>query len=93
MKQCIIAVAAIFVISISAYADPECDTKYYDLVKKVKSLTQQELSKETKQYYLTQLRVAYLLCKDGKKDQARDVLAELREEHDFNTVFSTHDGN
>lgn len=93
MKQCIIAVAAIFLISISAYADPECDTKYYNLVNKVKSLTQQELSKETKQYYLTQLRVAYLLCQDGKKDKARDVLAELKEEHDFNTVFSTHDGN
>jgi hypothetical protein len=93
MKQCIVAVAAIFVFSISAYADPECDTKYYNLVSKVKSLTQQELSKENKQRYLTQLRVAYLLCKDGKKDQAREALAELKEEHEFNTVFSTHDGN
>ena len=93
MKQCIIAAVAIFVLSISAYADPECDTKYYNLVNKVKSFTQQELSKEAKQYYRTQLRIAYLLCKDGKKDQARDVLAELKEEHDFNTVFSTHDGN
>ena len=93
MKQCIIAVAAIFVFSISAYADPECDTKYYDLVNKVKSLTQQELSKEAKQKYLTQLRVAYLLCQNGNKDKAREVLAELKEEHDFNTVFSTHDGN
>jgi predicted negative regulator of RcsB-dependent stress response len=93
MKQCMIIAAVILVFSISAYADPECDTKYYNLVNKVKSLTQQELSKETKQYYLTQLRVAYLLCRDGKKDKAREVLAELKEEHDFNTVFSAHDGN
>ncbi len=93
MKRCIFYVLAIFVLSVPAYADYECDTKYYDLVKKVKSLTEAELSKETKQKYLTQLRIAYLLCRDGKKDKAREVLAELKEEHDFNTVFSTHDGN
>ena len=93
MKRCILFVLAIFLLSIPAYADHECDTKYYDLVKKIKSLTEAELSKETKQKYLTQLRIAYLLCRDGKKEQAMDVLAELKEEHDFNTVFSTHDGN
>jgi predicted negative regulator of RcsB-dependent stress response len=93
MKKCIIAVAAICMLSISAYADQECDTKYYNMVKKVKSFTKTELSDEAKKKYLTQLRIAYLLCKDGKKEQAAEVLAELREEHDFNTVFSTHDGN
>jgi hypothetical protein len=93
MKQCLIAVAAILVFSVSAYADPECDIKYYNLVNKVKSHSQADLSKETKQKYLNQLRVAYLLCQDGKKDEAREVLAELKEEHDFNTVFSTQDGN
>ena len=93
MKQCMIALTAILVFSVSAYADPECDTKYYNLVKKVKGYTKAELADETKKRYLTQLRIAYLLCKDGKKEQAAEVMAELREEHDFNTVFSTHDGN
>jgi predicted negative regulator of RcsB-dependent stress response len=86
-------VAAILVFSVSAYADPECDIKYYNLVKKVKSHPETDLSKEAKKKYLTQLRVAYLLCQDGKKDEAREVLAELKEEHEFNTVFSTQDGN
>ena len=93
MKKFIVAVAAICLLSISAYADYECDTKYYDMLKKLKSLSGSEISEEAKNKYISQLEKAYQLCKDGKKKQAAEVLAELREEHDFNTVFSTHDGN
>jgi hypothetical protein len=93
MKKCIIAVAAICLLSISAYADHECDTKYHAKLKKLKSLSGTEISEEAKNKYISQLEKAYQLCQDGKKEQAAEVWAELNEEHDFDTVFSTHDGN
>ena len=93
MKIGIFAVAAICLLSISAYAEYECDTEYHDKLKKLKSLTETEISDEAKNKYISRLEKAYQLCKDGKKEQAVEILAELKEEHDFNTVFSTHDGN
>jgi hypothetical protein len=32
-------------------------------------------------------------CKEGKKEQAAEISAELREDKEFDTVFLTHDGN
>ena len=93
MKICIIAIAAIFMLSISAYADYECDSKYNEKLIKLKSLTETEMSDEHKNKYISQLEKAYRLCKEGKKEQAAGILAELRENKDFDSVFSTHDGN
>ena len=43
MKKCIIAVAAICLLSISAYADYDCDTKYHEKLKIINSLTETEI--------------------------------------------------
>ena len=93
MKKFIIAAAAICTFSFSAYADYECDSKYYDKIKKIKSLSEAEMSKENKDKYLSGMEKAYQLCKDGKKEQAAQTLEELRKDKDFDSVFSTHDGN
>ena len=93
MKKCIIAFAAICLFSISAYADYECDTKYYSMIKKLKSFSEAEISKESKDKYISGLEKAYQLCKEGKKEQAAETLAELRKDKGFDAVFSTHDGN
>jgi hypothetical protein len=93
MKEFMIAVALIGLLSISAYADYECETKYQDKLKKLNSLTQADISDETKSKWISQLEKAYQLCKDGKKEQAAEIMAELRKEKEADTVFSTHDGN
>ena len=93
MKKCIIAVAAICLLSISAYADYDCDTKYHEKLKIINSLTDAEISEEAKNKWISQLEKAYQLCKDGKKEQAAEIMAELRKNKEFDTVFSTHDGN
>lgn len=91
MKKCIIVVTAIFLISISAYADYECDSKYYEKIKKLNSISDAELSNKSK--YISGLEKAYQLCKDGKKEQANEILTELRKDKNFDGVFSTHTGN
>ncbi len=73
MKEFIIAVAVICMFSISAYADDyECDTKYHDKLIKINSFT--EISDEAKNKWLSQLEKAYQLCKDGKKEQAAEMV-------------------
>ena len=93
MKKCIIAVAAICLLTISAYADYECDSKYASLIKKVESFSQTEMSEENRNRYLTELKKAHQLCEEGKKEQAAEIFEELRKDKDFDMVFSTHDGN
>jgi len=93
MKEYIIAAAAIFLLSIPAYADYECDSKYHSKIKKLNSLSVTEMSEKSKEKYVEGLEKAYQLCKEGKKDQASAILEELREDKDFDSVFSTHDGN
>lgn len=92
MKKIIIVFAVICMFSISAYADDyECDTKYHDKLKKIKGFT--EISDEAKNKWLSQLEKAYQLCKEGKMEQAAEIMVKLREDREFDTVFSTHDGN
>ena len=93
MKKWIIAVAAVLMLNISAYADVECDAKYYNLIKRVKSLSETEMSKQNRDKYLSGLEQAYQLCKEGKKEQAAETLKELSKDKEFDSVFSTHDGN
>jgi hypothetical protein len=91
MKKLMIAVTVICMFSISAYADYECDTKYHDKMVKINSFT--EISDEVKNKWISQLEKAYQLCKEGKKEQAAEISAELRKDKEFDTIFSTHDGN
>ncbi len=92
MKEFIIAVAVICMFSISAYADDyECDTKYHDKLIKINSFT--EISDEAKNKWLSQLEKAYQLCKEGKKEEAAEIAAELKKDKEFDSAFSTHDGN
>ena len=93
MKKFMIAIAAICMITISAYADNECDSKYNNMLKRLQSLTETEMSEETKNRWISQVEKAYQLCQDGKKEQAAEILGELRNDKEFDTVFSTYDGN
>jgi len=93
MKKYIIAAAAILSLSIPAYADYECDSQYHSKINKLNSFSEAEMSKETKEKYRESLETAFQLCNEGKKDQAAAILEELRQNKDFDSVFSTHDGN
>ncbi len=92
MKKLIIAVAVLFMLSISAYADEYmCDAKYHDKLKKINGFT--DITDEAKNKWISQLEKAYQFCKEGKKEQAEAIAAELEKDREFDTVFSTHDGN
>jgi hypothetical protein len=92
MKKVIIAVAVICMFSISAYADDyECDTKYHTKLKRVKSFT--DVSDETKNKWIEGLEKAYQLCKEGKKEEAKEIVEELEKNRNFDSAFSTDDGN
>jgi len=93
MNKYIIAAAAIFLLCFPAHADYECDSKYHSKIKKLESFSDAELSDESKTKYIEGLEKAYQLCKEGKKDQASAILVELGKDKDFDSVFSTHDGN
>ena len=93
MKQFIILVAAIFMLSISVYADElKCDYKYIQAVKRVESFST-ELSEEAKTKWMTQLKKAHQLCEEGKEEEAKAILRELKKDQDWDVVFTTHDGN
>ena len=93
MKKCIMILASIYLLGISAYADYECDDKYYSRIKKIKSISGTEMSKEDRNRYITELENAYQLCKEGNKEQAVEILDKLKKDKDFDAVFSTHDAN
>ena len=93
MKKCTIVAVSIFLFGISAHADYECDDKYYSRIKKIRSISGTEMSKEDRNRYIAELEKAYQLCKEGKKEQAVKIIDELKKEKDFDAVFSTHDAN
>ena len=93
MKKFIILVAAIFMLSISVYAEElKCDYKYIQAVKRVESFST-EMSEEDKNKWISQLKKAHQLCEEGKEEEAKAILSELRKDADWEVVFSTHDGN
>ena len=93
MKQCIIVVAAIFILSVTGYADElKCDYKYIRATKKLNAFSS-EMSEETRNKWATQLKKVHRLCEEGQEEQAAEILKELRKDKDWDTVFSTHDGN
>jgi hypothetical protein len=93
MKKSVIAFLTIFLVGTFAYAEEfKCDYKYYRAVKKVESYST-EMSEEARQRWIAKLKQVHELCKEGKEAEAKEILSELREETEWETVFSTHDGN
>ncbi len=95
MKTYIIATIAIALLTVTAYAggheDYKCDYKYYRGIKKVNSLYQ--MSGETKERWISKLKEVHQLCMDGKDEEASNVLRELSNDKEWDTVFSTYDSN
>jgi hypothetical protein len=51
------------------------------------------MSGEARQRWISKLKEVHELCKEGKDEQAKKILSELKNEKEWETVFSTHDGN
>ena len=51
------------------------------------------MSAEGRQKFAAKLKEVHQLCMEGKEAQAKEILSELREEKDWETVFSTEEGN
>jgi hypothetical protein len=73
-----IIVAAICIFSITVYAEENCETRYLELLDRVKSSV--ELSDTDKAEYISPLQKALQLCMEGKTEQAREIVQELRGE-------------
>ncbi|MGD8991172.1 MAG: hypothetical protein PVI00_06905 [Desulfobacterales bacterium] len=95
MKKFIIPVIAIVLLAFSAYADDhkefKCDYKYYRGIKKVNSLY--EMTEEARQKWILKLTEVHQLCMDGKDQEASKILMDLRNDKEWDTVFSTYDSN
>jgi hypothetical protein len=74
MKKCFIVFASICLLVISAYADYECDDKYHSRIKKIRSISGTEMSKEDRNRYIAELQKAYQLCKEVKKQDATEII-------------------
>jgi hypothetical protein len=84
-KICMIIVAVICIFSITVYAEENCETRYLELLDRVKSSV--ELSDTDKAEYIPPLQKALQLCMEGKTEQAREIVQELRGEAALDTVF------
>lgn len=95
MKQFIIAVITICLLSVCAYAedDYKCDYKYHRAIKKVNSLSNTELSKEDKEKWISSLKEIHRLCEDGKDQEAAAIMQELREDRAHDMVFNPATGH
>ncbi len=94
MKKFIIAVIAICLLSVFAYAEEDsCDYKYYRLIQKVKSLSNSEMSKEDRDRWISKLSNAYQLCEEGKDKEAAEIMAELNKDRAHDLVFNPAAGN
>ncbi len=71
-----IIVAAICIFSITAYAEDNCDTKYKELIKGLKSTD--KIMDDQKKKYLPSIEKAYQLCKQGKMEEARKIMDEVK---------------
>ena len=95
MKAFIIAIATfMFLLGLSAHAEEDsCDYKYYRLIKKVKSLSNSEMSQEDRDKWISKLGDAYQLCKEGKNKEAAEIMAELNKDRAHDLVFNPAAGN
>ena len=78
MKKLIIAVAVIGLFCSSAYAADYCDTKYMELINKLKSTD--KIMDDQKKQYIPSLEKALELCKQNKMAEARQIMDELKDQ-------------
>ena len=95
MKASIIAVAIIFLFGIFAYATDEhkCASEYHKLISKINALSHSEMSQENKDKWKSKLKQVYELCKEGKDQEAAEIMAELNEDKAHDLVFNPATGN
>ena len=95
MKKYIILSIAISLLAVSAYAGGyehyKCDYKYYRGIQKVNSLY--VMSDDAKDRWISKLTEVHQLCMDGKNEEASQILSELSQDKEWDTVFSTYDSN
>ena len=91
MKILLVLVAAIFLScatdNVATESQSDCESTYLERIERVKNTTQ--LSQPEKERYLPKLEEAYKLCKEGKTNEAREILDGLRKEE----VFRVYDGH
>jgi hypothetical protein len=78
MKKLIVAVAVICLFSGSAFAADYCDTKYMELINKLKKTD--KILDDQKKKYLPSLDKALELCKANKMEEARNIMDELKDQ-------------
>ena len=78
MKKLIIVVAVIGLFCSSAYAADYCDTKYMELINKLKSTD--KIMDDQKKQYIPSLEKALELCKQNKMAEARQIMDELKDQ-------------
>ena len=78
MKKLIIAVAVICLFSSSAFAADYCDSKYMDLINKLKKTD--KIFDDQKKKYIPSLEKALALCKENKMAEARQIMDELKDQ-------------
>ena len=80
MKKLIVAVAVavICLFSSSAFAADYCDSKYMDILNKLKSTD--KISDNQKKEYIPSLEKALELCKENKMEEARNIMDELKDQ-------------
>jgi hypothetical protein len=78
MKKLIVSVAVICLFCSSAYAADYCDTKYLEIISKLKNTD--KIMDVQKKKYLPPLEKALELCKLNKMDEARIIMDELKDQ-------------
>ena len=93
MKKLIIAVAMICLFCSSAYAEDYCDTKYLEVINKLKKTD--KIVADQKKKYIPPLEKALELCKLNKMEEARIIMDELKDQffHDALTNQQQFFGN
>jgi len=86
MKKLIVAVAVICLFSSSAFAADYCDSKYMDILNKLKSTD--KISDNQKKEYIPSLEKALELCKANKMTEARKVMDELKDQFFSDALYN-----
>ena len=77
-KMAIFVIAAICLVFGSAYAADDCDTGYRQYM--VKLGETKKISEQSKQKYMLMIEKAYSLCKQGKREEASNVMDDLKDQ-------------
>ena len=78
MKKFIVALAVICLFCSSAFAADYCDSKYMDLINKLKKTD--KIFDDQKKKYLPSLEKALELCKANNMAEARKIMDELEDQ-------------